>query len=125
MIPTPRSTFAVALVLTAALIGILPSEAASDRRSFLVFRGSVLDSAGHPIREAWVTSVGSRRSGTLVDPTGHFMLPIRCEPLEVIARRPFTLRIQARHKGWSIALPDGSHELGLEIGLSADSTGLA
>ena len=108
----------------AFLAVVAATPAAAARRDSLVVRGHVVDSLGAAIRESWVITQGSRRLGTLVEPSGAYTLVIPGASTEELQRAPLKLRVQARHKGWSIVLANGAPELALEIRLVRDAEGV-
>jgi hypothetical protein len=112
---------ALLLLVGATLLISGGSSAGATPRNTLTFHGQVRDSSGAPIPQAWVYTRGSRRVGVYADSAGRYELVVPGALPEEMARVPFKLRVQARSRGWRIALANGALELGIEMQVSIDS----
>jgi hypothetical protein len=123
-----RAVVAASLALLAG-VGPLAAAATSPPedagRNYLTVQGRVLDRRGNPLVGTWIFCTGSRRAGALVDSTGAYLLEIPGATLEELETAPLRIRVQARLKGWRFATQNGAAELGLEMRLAKQESGLS
>lgn len=122
MKPLPRLHSILAL---AGLLATLVAPRLADAQAPNRFRitGKVSDRDGQPIGNAWVTTRGSRRSGTLTSSSGRYVLDVQGSTEGELARYPLLIRVQAKHRGWKLTAPGGDTELAFEISIVADDKG--
>jgi hypothetical protein len=109
----------------ASLLEILlvPRLAAAQEPNQFRITGRVVDRSGKPLNDTWITTKGSRRSGTLTAVGGRYVLDIQGSTAGDLVRYPLLLRVQARHKGWKLTVPGGDTELAFELSVVPDSAG--
>lgn len=107
------------------LLGILvaPRFVTADERSHIRITGRVVDRRGVPLRNTWVVTQGSRRTGSLTGAGGRYTLDVLGATSSDLAREPLLLRIQAQRKGWTMKVPGGAPELAVEMQIVNDSLG--
>jgi hypothetical protein len=115
--------FAALLLLVPALPCAAP--AAVSRPATLLFRGTVSEPGGRPVRGARVGLEGQAASAAVTDAEGRFSLPCALPDVEALASGPALLVLRASHKGWNLALPTGESALALELRVVRDAGGQA
>jgi hypothetical protein len=122
MTTLPRHLASLAL---AALLGILvaPRSGMAEEQSHIRITGRVVDKSGVPLRDTWVVTQGSRRTGALTGAGGRYTLDVVGGSSSEITRNPLLIRIQARRQGWKMTVPGGAPELAIEMRIENDSLG--
>jgi hypothetical protein len=115
---------ALAAFATIAACASLPFGAAAAPRGALILSGRVLDDAGAPVPQTWILVRGSRRLSALSDSAGAYRVTIPGGTVDEMAKSPLTIRVQARHKGMSLATRDGAPELGVEMRVRRDTSAI-
>jgi hypothetical protein len=109
------------------LVPVFPcaAPAVASRPATLLFRGTVSEPGGRPVRGARVGLEGQAASATVTDAEGRFALPCALPDVEALASGPALLVLRASHKGWNLALPTGESALALELRVVRDAGGQA
>jgi hypothetical protein len=118
-----RPLFFCFLVILSACAAPTPGES-SDFKT-LVLRGRTTDRDGWPLERVRVSIEGqSLRLATLSDDQGRYTLEIPLGTVDGIRREPLRLTARAERKGWSLGLPEGHSQLGLEMSVVPGSDGI-